>query len=63
MAPRTLSLRAASLAALGVISLAVIAATADQVPMDGHRTLALVDPQGEFTYKTAHAEGWGNVKG
>jgi hypothetical protein len=65
MAPRTLSAHAKLLAALGVTSLALIAATpanqADQALMDGHGTLALVTPPGEPTYKAAQAEGLGNV--
>ena len=65
MAPRTRSTHAKLLAALGVTSLALIAATpankADQPRMDGDGTLALVNPHGEYTYKAAQAEQYGNV--
>ena len=65
MASRTLSAHATILAALGVTSLALIAATpanrAEQALPGGDRTLALVDPHGESTYKAAQAEGLGNV--
>ena len=65
MAPRTLAARATILAALGVTSLALIAATsankADQALMDGDGTLALVTPHAEPAYKTAAAEQYGNV--
>jgi hypothetical protein len=65
MAPRSLLAHAKLLAALGVSSLALIAAApasqADQAVMDGGGTLALVNPHGESTYKAAQAEGLGNV--
>jgi hypothetical protein len=65
MARRTLSALAAILAALGVSSLALVAATpahtAVQAGMGGNEALALVSPQGESTYKAAQAEGLGNV--
>ena len=65
MPSRTLSAHAKLLAALGVTSLALIAATpanhADRALMDGDGTLALVTPHGESAYKTSQAEGLGNV--
>jgi hypothetical protein len=65
MAPRNLAAHAKLLAALGVTSLALIAATAakqaDPAPIGGTATLALVDPHGADTYKAAAAEQYGNV--
>ena len=65
MTPRTLSVRAAIIAALGVTSLALIAAApatkADHALMDADGPLAVVEPHGESTYKTSQAEGLGNV--
>ena len=65
MAARTLSAQAKLLAALGVTSLALMAAApasnANQAPTDADGTLALVNPHGESTYKAAQAEGLGNV--
>jgi hypothetical protein len=65
MAPRTLSAQAKLLAALGVTSLALMvaapASNANQASTDADGTLALVNPQGESTYKTGAAEAYGNV--
>jgi hypothetical protein len=61
MARHTLSALAAILAALGVSSLALVAAAPANKAVAGNDALALVSPQGESTYKAAQAEGLGNV--